>query len=53
MKNFTDEEILTITSALQRALDHVHQRETIIEQVGDLLELLIPSDGHHLFTLGE
>ena len=53
MKNFTNEGISTITSALQNALDYVHQRETLIERVGDLLELLIPGDGHRLFTLGE
>ena len=53
MKNFTNEEISTITSALQRALDYVHQQENLTEQVSDLLELLIPGDGHRLFTLGE
>ena len=53
MKNFTNEEISTITNALQRALDYVHEQETLTEQVGDLLDLLIPGDGHRLFTLGE
>ena len=53
MKNFTNDELSTITSALQGALDYVHQRETLTEQVCDLLDLLIPGDGHRLFTLGE
>ena len=53
MKNFTDEGISTITSDLQRALDYVHEQRTQIEQVGDLLDLLIPGDEHRLFTLGE
>ena len=53
MKNFTNEELSTITNALQRALDYVHQQETLTEQVSDLLDLLVPGDGHRLFTLGE
>ena len=31
----------------------MHQQETLTEQVFDLLDLLIPGDGHRLFTLGE
>ena len=53
MKTFSSEELETITSALQQSIDYVHQKETLAEQVGDLLDLLIPGDGHHLFTLGE
>ena len=53
MRNFTGEEISTITSALQRALDYVRQQKNLTEQVSDLLDLLIPGDGHRLFTLGE
>ena len=31
----------------------MHQQETLTEQVSDLLDLLVPGDGHRLFTLGE
>ena len=53
MKTFSSEELETITSVLQQSIDYVHQRETLTEQVSDLLDLLIPGDGHCLFTLGE
>ena len=52
MKTFSREEIETITSALQKWLDYLHQQKTLTEQVGGLLDLLIPGDGHRLFTLG-
>ena len=45
MKNFSNEELATITSALQNALDYVRQKETLAGQVSDLLGLLIPGDG--------
>ena len=53
MKTFSSEELETITSALQQSIDYVHQKETLTGQTSDLLGLLIPGDGHHLFTLGE
>ena len=53
MKSFSNEELATIMRALQKALDYLHQEETLTEQVGDLLELLIPGDEHRLLTLGE
>ena len=53
MKTFSSEELETITSALQKSLDYLHQQKTLTEQVGGLLDLLIPGDGHRLFTLGE
>ena len=53
MKTFSSEELAILTSALQKSLDYVHQQETLTEQVSDLLDLLIPGDGHRLFTLGE
>ena len=52
MKNFSNEELATITSALQNALDYVHQKETLTGQVSDLLGPLIPGDGNRLFTVG-
>ena len=53
MKTFSSEELETITSALQQSIDYVHQKETLTEQVSGLLDLLIPDDGHRLFTLGK
>ena len=53
MKTFSSEELETITSALQKSLDYLHQQKTLTEQVSGLLDLLIPGDGHCLFTLGE
>ena len=53
MKTFSSEELETITSALQQSIDYVHQKETLTGQTSDLLDLLIPGDGNHLFTLGE
>ena len=53
MKTFSSEELETITSALQKSLDYLHQQKTLTEQVSSLLDLLIPGDGHRLFTLGE
>ena len=53
MKTFSSEELETITSALQKSIDYVYQMETLTEQVSGLLDLLIPGDGHRLFTLGE
>ena len=53
MKTFSSEELGTITSALQKSIDYVYQMETLTEQVSGLLDLLIPGDGHRLFTLGE
>ena len=51
MKNFSNEELATITSALQNALDYVHQKETLTGQVSDLLGPLIPGDGNRLLTV--
>ena len=53
MKTFSSEELKTITSALQQSLDYLHQQITLTQQVADLLALLIPGDGHRLFTVGE
>ena len=53
MKTFSSEELETITSALQKSLDYLHQQKTLTGQVGGLLDLLIPGDWHRLFTLGE
>ena len=53
MKIFASEEFTILTSALQKALDYLHQKETLTEQVSDLLDLLIPGDGHRLLTVGE
>ncbi len=53
MKTFSNEELETITSALQKSLDYLHQQKTLTEQVGGLLDLLIPGDGQRLFALGE
>ena len=53
MKSFSNEELATIMSALQKALDYVHEKETLTEQVADLLDLLIPGDGHRLSALGD
>ena len=53
MKSFSKEELATILCALQKALDYVRQKEGLTEQVGDLLDLLIPGDGHRLFALGD
>ena len=53
MKTFSNEELATLTSALQRSLDYVHQQQILTDQVSDLLGLLIPGDGHCLFPLGE
>ena len=48
MKNFSNEELATITSALQNALDYVHQKETLTGQVSDLLGPLIPRGGERV-----
>ena len=53
MKSFSEEELTFIKNTVQIALDYVRQKETLTEQVGDLLDLLIPGDGHRLLTLGE
>ena len=53
MKTFSSEELAILTSALQKSIDYVYQKETLTEQVSDLLDLLILDDGHRLFTLGE
>ena len=51
--SFSNEELATITNALQKALDYVRQQNKLTQQVSDLLALLIPGDGHRLFTVGE
>ena len=52
MKTFSSEELATLTNALQRSLDYVHQQQILTDQVSDLLDLLIPGDDHCLFPLG-
>ena len=53
MKTFSSEELAILTGALQKSLDYVYQKETLTDQVSDLLDMLIPGDGQRLFTLGE
>ena len=53
MKTFSSEELAILTNALEKSLDYVHRTEALTEQVSDLPDLLMPGDGHRLFTLGE
>ena len=53
MKNFTEEELAVVASALEKATEYFKDKQALTEQVRDLLELLIPGEGNRLVTLGE
>ena len=53
MKSFSEEELAVVTTALEKARDYFQEKEALTEQVRDLLDLLITSDGNRLITLGE